>query len=291
MRSIFLTLCAVTSIFVLPTAKAQAGHFTELATVTCEYADAAELFHRSLCRCRRATDYSERLADRLAHAAGDLRQAVRVGADPRRIAVIYDEVFVLHDRLSELLGSGCSRPDPVVLAYWRPLDQAFENLVCAIEGCQPVCPLITHHRHVNRGPQFGHGHQVGRPAIVVAQPGFGGGFPGVLPGGIDHRNLDPRFGNNFSGGFGSGFDNRDWNRGRDRDLRDRDLRGSNHPEFHRQRDSDFRRDLDRNQLSRDSRDSFRRDRQDDLRRDFPRATEPRDLHSAAVRSILSRLFD
>lgn len=275
MRSIFLILCAATAAFVLPSEKASAGHYADLDGVACEYSDAADLFHRSLGRCRRATDYSERLAQRLACAAGDLHDAIHVGDDPRRVAVLYDEVFVLHDRLSEILGSRCQRPDPIVLAYWRPLDAAFDKLVCAMEGCQTVCVHISNRRPavvstpvvVNRPvvlpPFFGTQVQIG--------PSFGGRdqHPGDRFDRHDfrHPTSAPR--------HGWETDNRDF---RNRGLEGRDFQ---HQSF---RDQDFNR----------GRDDRRRDdfgRADDPRHSTTRGNNPNDLRAAAVRSILSRILN
>lgn len=305
MRSIFLVLCAAAAVFVLPAEKASANNYREILSVSCEYSEAADLFHRSLGRCRRATDYSERLAQRLACAAGDLHTAIRRGEDPRRVAVLYDEVYLLHDRLSELLGSRCSRPDPTVLAFWHPLDAAFDRLVCAIEGCHSVCPLITHRRQV-----------VARPPVIIGAPlTIQPGFSIPSPFGQDPFGRDSFGRGNIGGGpFGNGhfghshfergnvdqgrFDSgRRENFGRDWGQRDigrpdwgqRELNQRNRG----QRDRDFDRDrFDRSQW--DSQSSSQSNSQWDSRGrsdGLSRGQSPSDMRAAAVQSILSRLFN
>lgn len=143
MKTIYVAIGVLAAIFIAPQVPAQAHPGVELRHVAEDYAAAAELFHRSLCRCRRSSDYTERLADKLVCAARDLSDAARCLDDPRRVAVAYDEVYALHTRLSELLGADCAHPDPVIAAYWQPMDIEFERLVCALEGCVTVCPHVV----------------------------------------------------------------------------------------------------------------------------------------------------
>ncbi len=204
MKTIYAALGMMAAIFIVPQGTVQAHPGVELRHVADDYAIAADLFHRSLCRCRRGSDYTERLADKLACAARDLSDAARYLDDPRRVAVAYDEVYALHTRLSELLGPGCSHPDPVVAAYWQPMDIEFERLVCALEGCVTVCPHVVHWPPHHRQPvvaspsrhrQSGVGigiHISARPPVVVHRPELHPHLPtpdwrNHGPRGVDHR--------------------------------------------------------------------------------------------------------
>lgn len=285
MRSVFLSIFAVAAALVIPASQADANHFREIRAASCEYADAAHLFHRSVARSRRATDYAERLADRLAHAADDLHDAIVRDADPRRVAVLYDEVYVLHDRLSELLGSRCASPDRIVLSYWGPLDDSFERLVCAIEGCGSVCPLITNRRVV-----------VQRPAIIVQPPSFSPGFGHGFGAGFGPA-IGPSFGPSFGSNFGPGFDPRS---GRGADFGQRDFGHRDLGHDHGRRSSSFggfpstspagRPEFGNRgsgRIEREPRDRFERDRSNEIRR----GQGPEDIRSAFLRRMISRIID
>jgi hypothetical protein len=265
MRSFLLSIGAAAALFVLPTEQASAGHYDSLHGVAHRYADAAELFHHGVARSRRASDYTVRLASRLACAAGDLDVAISRGAEPRRVAQLYDEVYVMHSRFNELIGHRCQRPDRILIAYWRPLDAAFERLVCEIEGCTVVCPLIRHHHHGDRP-------SAGRPPIhrdPWAGEGYGfGNRPGVPSYGFGPSpHFDPRFpqAGNQSGWFpgqqgATPFVEPD--RGNRDNRRDGDV---------------FSRDTER----------LRRDRSEQLRR----ASSPEEMRANVVRNLVNRLFD
>jgi hypothetical protein len=159
---------------------AHANPYASLRHAAAQYDRAAQQFESQFCSCRHASPQLRQLARRLARAASDLRCAVDRLSGPRRIACAYDEVFVLHTRLEQRLCGVPGAARPQLLGYWRPLQLRFRQLVWAVQGCGPVCPLIEHHLPRRGGGAGGFG------------PGLGGGF-------------DDGFGGGFAGGFGPGF--------------------------------------------------------------------------------------
>lgn len=244
MRQIYFLLGVAAAVFIVPQSPAMAHPGLELQRAACDYADATDLFHRSLCRCRRATDYTERLADRLASAAAELREVARRWEDPRRVAIVFDEVYVLHHRLAELVGRGCQRPDPLILSYWDPVECAWERLWRALNGCHEVCPLSSYGRQTTRRPVLPRPHVAMLPPVVAPVPSFMGPNPSfgfsIHWGDRNERNrisnwaqapfdnLDRRDHDDWDRRDGRGRDGRDRD-GRDRDRDGRDVRGPGFP--------------------------------------------------------------
>ncbi|XZE52807.1 hypothetical protein SH139x_004512 [Planctomycetaceae bacterium SH139] len=255
---IVLTVAAAVACCFVFTSPASAGHIHELRHVVADYEHAVRDFERQLDRCRRGSDYSERIASRLVRAAGDLECSLR-SRDPRSVAVAYDEVYLLHTRLEELLVDPYGRSDPQLLRYWGPVAASFTELVCAIEGCETVCPLIRHRRqvsvpvvapHVGQhpllgvAPSFG-GHGFGNPGFsnrgrgvtsITVSPTRGIQFGvhstnpfardpfdrgGVRPGQFDHNSFHN--GLPGRGNRGRSLDDRDRRNDRDRNFNQRDL--------------------------------------------------------------------
>lgn len=197
---------------VLPAPSTQAQSIRIVEQAACDYASAADLFHRSLCRCRRGGAVLEEQADRLVHAAEQLEREVRRGRDPRRVFCAYDEVRALHLDLEDHLITSCHRPDPYLVQLWRPVSHRFSRLSEAISllrrfssvgggtrghsfpsaappspwshgatGMQPFDFLSG--PQFFSGPQFRSGTQFPSGPLFFSDPQRslrGGGFPGIV---------------------------------------------------------------------------------------------------------------
>lgn len=141
MRSVFFLSAILAAIFTIPKpTEASANSVARLQCAARDYEAAAQLFHRSLSRCRRADDYTERMADRLACAARELSDAVHHG-DWRHVFCVFDEVSILHDTLDRLLVRECRRPDPIIVGLWQHQEIVYRRLLVAMDAYRPECVM------------------------------------------------------------------------------------------------------------------------------------------------------
>ncbi len=141
MRSGLWVGAILAALFTLPKpTEASANSIARLQCAARDYEAAAQLFHRSLCRCRRADDYTERLAERLACAASELSDAVHHG-DRRYLLRSFDEVAMLHETLDCLLVRDCRRPDPIIVGLWRHQEIVYRRLADAMDAYRPECVM------------------------------------------------------------------------------------------------------------------------------------------------------
>lgn len=141
MRSGLWVGAILAALFTIPKpTEASANSIARLQCAARDYEAAAQLFHRSLCRCRRADDYTERLADRLACAARELSDAVHHG-DRRYVLRSFDELSMLHETLDCLLVRECRRPDPIIVGLWRHQEIVYRRLASAMDDYRPECVM------------------------------------------------------------------------------------------------------------------------------------------------------